>query len=154
MAVGVPPLASRSTRLSARLLDGLLCFAVALPGAIWLVIAALGSASLGHGPRDDTPVYLAESVVLISLLSLSIYQWKLLATRGQTLGKKWMNIRILRQDGSPVTFVRAVAIREWVFLVLWVSPVLVLVDILAIFGIEQRCLHDRFSGTKVIASAS
>ena len=68
-----------------------------------------------------------------------------------------MRVRIVRaDDGGNPGFLGAVVLRNMVRHVLIAVPVLgglfALADILAIFGEERRCLHDRIAGTKVVES--
>jgi hypothetical protein len=55
-------------------------------------------------------------IVVLSIAALWAYQWYLLSTTGQTLGKRWSGIRIVKVDGSPLTFVSAVLVRSWAVL--------------------------------------
>jgi uncharacterized RDD family membrane protein YckC len=93
-------------------------------------------------------------LVIAPFAALWIYQWYLVSTTGQTLGKRWAGIRIVKVDGSPVTFVSAVLMRSWVFsaltMVPYIGTVLALADIVMIFGSERRTVHDHLAGTQVI----
>jgi uncharacterized RDD family membrane protein YckC len=138
-------LARRGSRLVARLLDGLVLMVGMIPGIVAMVITLQG--------HNDVPA-VGFSLMGIGALGVCGYQWYLLATTAQTLGKKWMRIRIVRADGSPTNFVNLVVLRNWVIAVLnsvpGVGGVVGLADVLFIFGKEQRCLHDLIAGTKVI----
>ena len=105
---------------------------------------------------------------LIGLMALMVlaflaYQWYLVATTGQSLAKRWMGIKIVRLDGSPVGFVHGVLLRSWVISMatnaISTTPglrtlgrLVHLVDALMIFGEERRCLHDHIAGTRVIVA--
>lgn len=101
----------------------------------------------------------------------------LLATRGQTIGKKILGLRIIKADGENPGFVGAFLLRTAVPLLLyamplmfyavswrsgpdslvmitWLGVVFFLIDILFIYGEEQRCLHDRMAGTIVVKNAA
>lgn len=168
------PLASRGARLGARLLDGLLAFVTMVPGMIWL-FTAMDSASsrrysgsydpysssydpyassYSSGPNFDDMIG-PLAVMLLPVLALSIYQWVLISKQGQTLGKKWLNIKIVKLDGSPVDFVSGVVLREWVqgFInnLPWVGGIIALIDACMIFSQDQQCMHDKIAKTKVIA---
>ena len=146
--------AGRGSRLGAALLDFLLLVAAFIPA---LLVAYVGQGTL--------PPTLA--VLSLAIVPLVIYQWYLISTTGQTLGKKWLRIRIVKLDGSPVNFVSGVLVRNWVpwlcvqgvalFLrtsqgQLGANPasLLNLVDVLFIFGSASRCVHDYIAGTRVV----
>lgn len=130
-------------RVQASMLDGVLSIGIALPV---LLIASATKAS-GSG---------LSVIVILTIAALWAYQWYLVCTTGQTLGKRWAGVRIVKVDGSPLSFVSAVVLRSWVFALLGaipgIGPLLGLADVLAIFGSEHRCLHDQLAGTKVVVA--
>ncbi len=133
-------LASRTKRLLARLVDGLLgVLAVVIVGTIIAITVGGGKAIIG---------------AVVAGLSFMIYQYYLLATISQTLGKRFMNIIIIDKDGNPCGFLTNVILREWIIGLIGLFPVvgviIRLVDILFIFRTDRRCIHDMIAGTKVI----
>jgi uncharacterized RDD family membrane protein YckC len=145
-------LAERGTRLGARILDGLLLFGTAIPGVIIAAMTVSSSFTRGRPTPGDIGMFVA--VMTLFTIPLVLYQWYLLATTGQTLGKRWLGIKVVKMDGAPVDFVSGVFLRNWVpgmiGFVPTVGPIFGLVDILFIFGNERRCLHDMIAGTKVV----
>jgi uncharacterized RDD family membrane protein YckC len=139
-------LADRGTRLVAVLLDSV----VALPLVILGVIVAV----VGKG--NDTVVAIGIGVVVLAALALVVYQIVLLATRGQTLGKRWMKVKIVALDGTNPGFVKAVLLRAFVNGLIGAVPYLgmiySLVDILMIFRDDRRCIHDLIAGTRVVVA--
>jgi len=137
------PLATRWSRLGARLLDGLIVMLGATPGAAMYV--------LNGSKLEMTPIML----IAVGVLGISIYQWVRVVQSGQTLGKRALNIKVVKNDGSPVGFVDGIILREWVVAFMGVIPFIgrfiQLIDWLMIFGADQRCLHDQIAKTKVIA---
>lgn len=132
------PLAERGTRLGAAIVDGML-----------YVVPAI-FAGIGFG-AELIPLGL---LGFVGIFALAIYQWYLISTTGQSLAKKWMGIRIVMEDGSPVDFVHGVLLRSWVIGVAnQIIPFFGLVDALMIFGEQRRCLHDHIASTKVIVAA-
>ena len=80
-----------------------------------------------------------------------IYQIRLLVTQGQTLGKKIMNIRIVSYDDGMIPGAgKLLGLRYVVNGLLGQIPGYAFVDVLFIFGQEQRCIHDYLAGTKVV----
>jgi uncharacterized RDD family membrane protein YckC len=87
-------------------------------------------------------------------LGLAIFQTYLLSTRGQTLGKRWMGIKIVKLDGTAPGFVHAVLLRIFVNALIGSIPkaggVYSLVDVLMIFRQDRRCAHDLIASTRVV----
>lgn len=135
--------ASRWSRLMARGLDGLFDVACVAPGAM-IVLASNGASS---------SVNTASLVSLFALLGLQILQWSLLASTGQTLGKRLRRIRIIKIDGSQAGFGAGVVLRSWlmmIFVALMIGIPVAAVDPFFILGGERRCLHDYIAGTRVV----
>lgn len=147
MDLGSPPnamnLADVGTRLVGAILDGLLYLPALIPGVI---VAGFESG------EELSP--LAIAVLVLGMLGLAVVQCTMIATSGQSIAKKILKIRIVRQDGSPVNFVHGVVLRSWLMAFLTNVPffgaIIALVDALMIFGNERRCLHDRIASTDVI----
>src|SRR3954463_11403997 len=96
-----PPLAGFGARLGATLLDLLILWGL---GMIVLLLAALASIPVGFG-----------GWLLLMLVVGGIYYAATMTRRGarsgQTIGKEAANIRVVRNDGRPVTL-KTVALRE------------------------------------------
>jgi uncharacterized RDD family membrane protein YckC len=143
-------LADRSVRLAALIIDILLLLAaIIIPG---IAVEALTSS------QSETLSDPAAIAGVAGMLALSIYQWYGIATAGQTLGKRWTSIMVVKVDGSPVGFVRGVMLRAWLFDALEgfpvVGPLFLVIDSLFIFGEERRCVHDWLAGTIVVKANS
>lgn len=91
---------------------------------------------------------------LVGFAFFLLFHGYLLATRGQTIGKMLVKIRIVRTDGSRASFARLVGLRFLVnslfTLVPVVGPLYGLVDALFIFRAERRCVHDLIADTVVV----
>ncbi|WP_437984999.1 RDD family protein [Sorangium sp. So ce117] len=150
-------LAERGTRLGARIIDNLLLVGSMIPAAILL----LATGALDYAAHSEEKAYLVLSVgALLGPLPLVIYQWYLIATRGQTLGKKWTKIKIIKTDGSRVDFASGVVLRNWLIALPGLVPgvgrllhaIFNVMNGLMIFDDDRRCLHDRIAGTKVVVA--
>jgi uncharacterized RDD family membrane protein YckC len=98
-----PALANRSLRFAATLIDDVLYY---LP--ILLVSVPL----LSTTPSEPDDAELGGQLIFFGLslsVGLTLYQAYLISSRGQSLGKRWMGIRIVREDGGPVDFVSVLA---------------------------------------------
>ena len=146
------PLANRSARLSAILLDGFVMF-------LGMLVMLTGVGLATYGQKAGLPI--GKGVVItmvlggVILMAVVGYQIYLLATRGQTLGKRWVKIRIVKLDGSNPGFVGAVLLRAGVNGIISGIPYLgglyALIDVLFIFRDDRRCIHDLIAGTRVIS---
>lgn len=143
-------LAGRGTRLGAAMIDGGLALASALPGL-------LAMAAMMDGSEEDGLI-LGGVLLFFGLLGLGIYQMYLISTTGQSLGKKWLGIKIIKIDGMPCGFVHGVLLRSWVMSFIAqvpiIGPIASIVDPLLIFGDERRCLHDLIASTKVVIASN
>ena len=153
------PLAERSTRLAANFIDNVIAAVACLPGGLLFGAAALQSLLSGRLPSSEEvnvgQLLLGIGLLAAAVLTVAIVQLWMLTKRGQTLGKRMLDIRIVRHadDGNP-GFASAVLLRAIVPGVIGAMPYLgvifALVDICFIFRADRRCLHDLIAGTKVV----
>ena len=138
-------LAGRGARLASAVIDSLL-----------LVVLAVGAVVLGTTLFNfDTEGAMAE--VLIAVVALGLFLvingW-FLHSRGQTIGKMIMKVRITRIDGQRTTGMDTIVKRVFPTGLLSMIPVVgsifSLVDVLFIFRQDRRCLHDLIAGTEVV----
>jgi uncharacterized RDD family membrane protein YckC len=69
---------------------------------------------------------------------------------GQSIGKKLLNIKVVRTDGGPITLGRLFWLRNVVNGLISVVPLYGLIDVLFIFGENRQCLHDKLADSVVI----
>ncbi len=142
-----PVLASRGQRFRASLLD--VVVALVLLGLIaWLT---------SWNPFKPGNTSMFATGIRNTILGFGLFvlaHGYLLATRGQTIGKAVVKIRIVRSDGSSASFWQLVGMRYGVTSVISALPIVGglygLVDSLAIFRESRLCLHDQIAGTMVI----
>jgi uncharacterized RDD family membrane protein YckC len=162
-APGVPPidsaeLAGRGTRLGASLLDSLIAFICCLPALILAGSAILQAAISGErNPEnvDSGRMLIGIALMGCALLILAIVQIWMLTTRGQTLGKRMLGIRIVKfADQSNPGCVGAFLMRAVVPGIIGAIPYLgfifSIVDVCFIFREDRRCIHDLIAGTQVV----
>jgi uncharacterized RDD family membrane protein YckC len=93
----------------------------------------------------------------VGVAMLAIQGW-LLYRYGQTIGKRALGIRIVRRDGRRASLARLLLLRMVVpgavAMIPLVGALIVLVDVLFIFGDARRCLHDLLADTIVVTAAS
>ncbi len=151
----VVELASPWVRMGARILDF-------LPLALIGIVAAI-VAPFFAGPAEQS----GGMVVLLMLLAMLVftgYQIWLMTRYGQSLGKRLLGIRVIKEDGSNPGFVRYVLLREFAFnlilqfigLIPLLGPLVVLVVWVACVVMlfledrDHRTLQDMLANTLVV----
>jgi uncharacterized RDD family membrane protein YckC len=143
-------------RFLARLIDGVLLFIVGLVIRIPLGLM-MGGAALTMNRNDPAaglamvPALIAASgVATILQIAVAVaYEVYFVSTRGGTLGKIALGLRIVRADGGPVSMGLAVGR----YFAQWLSAFILFIGfIMAGFDPEKRALHDRICNTRVIFS--
>lgn len=139
-------LASPWIRLGAVTLDTL------IPGFVALVVTLI--AVLFSNPGDvELLIYAVGGLVFLAYL---LFQLKLLAENGWTLGKKICGIKIIRSNGEEAAVGRIFGLRIVLPGLLGIIPIVGfvfgLVDALFIFSDRNRTLHDRFADTLVVVA--
>ena len=126
-------LADRGERLGAIILDGLI-FALMV-----------------YVPLFVTAGYFGLNLwAFAGFIVCLVINYRLLSRNGQSIGKKLLNIKVVRPDGSRASLARVFWVRSVLNGVLGVVPLYTIVDFLFIFGEARRCLHDRLADTIVI----
>ncbi len=152
---GYPP-ASITARFIAYTIDQILLMVATAVGVVTL-IAMMKNGLIPKPSSSDRSADLSAmtNLLMIGILPamVCVCQWILLATSGQTLGKKLMLIRVVNMQGRLPGFLYAVVLRSWLRAILYCFPFAWLIDYLFIFGESKRAGHDWISGTQVIAQA-
>ena len=143
-------LAGRGARLGAYLIDWILVGAVA--GVIGYTAGLME-----RFMRQDTTATLW--LAAIGLVVYGVINGRLLATRGQTVGKKLVGVRIVDAPTRQIvavwkSFGLRVAVIQAITAVPLVGALFGLLDVLFIFGERRRCLHDLLAGTVVVEVAA
>lgn len=147
---GVPvhelEMASIGRRFAALLLDGLV---LAVPLILLIILVAVPLGLLGS--EENMGLALFSQLVLSMMLGTVyiLYEGLMLASGGQTVGKKAMNLKVVTAEGNDIAtsqaWTRAVS-RQLLGLV----PCLGLIDYLVAFGQEKTCIHDILAKTRVV----
>jgi len=134
-------LAGRGTRLAASIIDTVL---------LWIpLFLILFLADISMTKQTATQGLVIGLGGFALWLALNGY---LLHTAGQTLGKKFLKIRIVRRDGRATTDIIVKRMLPiWAISLIPFGGVINLINALCIFRKDRRCLHDLIADTKVIA---
>lgn len=148
--------ADRGTRLGAAIVDGIIFMVmVYLPVIIFVIAGAATAAPAGEdleAASSGIPVLFLVGFGL-GFIGLVVWCWltyKYVAENGQTMAKRWLQIKVVRSDGSPASVGRIFWLRNIVNTLLGIVPLYGLVDLLFIFGEAQQCLHDKIADTIVV----
>ena len=155
--------ATRTSRFLAFLVD-------MSPAVIVGIMAAVMMPGLMKGDFGSSFASLGLFIFVFAVASIAWVVWNivLLYRYGQTVGKKTLGIRVVRKDGSRVSFARFFFLRGLAIGVLgaivggiggamhfrFAGNIVTLVDYLMIFGAAHRCLHDLIADTRVVTAAS
>lgn len=87
---------------------------------------------------------------IFSLILLAVYMMVMEGSKGQTIGKMLLNLKVVREDGGPITMkeaqTRALAV------LLWILIIPILLDLIWVADEGQR-LGDKWAHTTVIKVA-
>lgn len=147
-AEGEQALATRWQRLWAAIVDVVVALA-----AIWLLTVFTPWSPFNLNPGPD--LWATGLVNLaIGFITFVVLHGYLLASRGQTIGKVALGIRIVRTDGSRASLGRLLGLRYGIGSAAMAIPVVgnvyAIVDALLIFRQSRRCLHDNIADTIVV----
>jgi uncharacterized RDD family membrane protein YckC len=147
-ASGEAQLAGRGARLGGAIIDGVILL------GLWWLVGLLTPWNIFSPKMAEAGVMAMLGMQLIGLLLFALVNGYLLMTRGQTVGKLLLGMRIVRPDGSAATPGRVIGLRYGVGWMLSALPVVgmvyALVDCLLIFRADRRCLHDMIADTIVV----
>jgi uncharacterized RDD family membrane protein YckC len=167
-------LAERGTRLLAATVDELILLAISLPmiiGAMPAMVALIAGEADFESPRSMESLRTLESLDTMSVLRpmlggpgttitiLALIAWCiitawLIATNGQSIGKRLVGIKVVRTDGSRASFARIFLLRNVVNglpnLLPYVGLLYQLIDPLLIYQESRQCLHDKLADTIVV----
>ncbi|MEM7469104.1 MAG: RDD family protein [Pseudomonadota bacterium] len=141
-------LASRWARLGASIVDGVTIMIVTLP------VMYLTGGFEGISENQQPSFLHSMGMAILSIVVFAIINTKSLIDRGQTLGKKLLNVRAVSAvNGETAT--REQLLRRYAVYLLpnqipFLGGIFSLVNILFIFGSRKRCIHDIVGDTIVV----
>ena len=154
--------ADRLTRLASAVVDFLISVAGAMPGVLVIgtaffdiVIAAARGQEPDLSNMNAGRLLIGFSLIGLASLTLLGVQIYLISTRGQSLAKCLLGLRIVRTaDGSNPGFIHGWLLRAFVpgliGLLPMVGNIFTIVNYCFIFREDRRCLHDLIADTRVV----
>lgn len=152
-------LGSRWVRLGAAILDQVIlgfCLIPSIPiFGLDFVVDLLNNPEGPIDPIEPARALLGLATILALVGAYMIVQIWWLTTRGQTIAKRMLGLRIVRvTDGGNPGFVNAFLLRSLVPALIGGIPlvggIFTLTDVLFIFRSDRRCVHDFMAGTRVV----
>ncbi len=148
-------LAPRSSRLYAYLIDSFMYFIPVLP---ILTIILENESLLSETAQPDVEMSLSFIIILIisivAIIAIFILNLMYLYQNGQTIGKKILNIKIVRTDYSRASLGRIIILRHFIMGLIggipMVGNIILLGNYLMIFRQDRRCVHDHIADTIVV----
>jgi uncharacterized RDD family membrane protein YckC len=149
-ANAVGALASRAQRFFAALIDGIILMILLFPVAS---MAGLWEA-MSRGERS--PLGTTVMMGVAGFAAYLLVNGYLLASSGQTVGKRLLKIKIVGMDGAQPTLAHIVTRRvlplQLIGLIPMVGQLLGFADALFIFRGDKRCIHDLIANTQVVSA--
>ncbi|HEX6164930.1 MAG TPA: RDD family protein [Vicinamibacterales bacterium] len=145
-------LAERSSRLGAAIVDSLIFTAmVYIPLIVGTMIGGLmGGAAADGGEPNPVFVLVGFGLGLVGFVVWIYMTLKQMSATGQSLAKKYFNIKVVRTDGSQASLSNLIWRRNVLNGLLGIIPLYGLIDVLLIFGEERKCIHDKIADTLVV----
>jgi len=147
-----PDLAGRGRRLGAYLID------LIIAGIVLVILAVLNiGISFEDVARDPMTQQMSTAGGIAYLVIFMVINGYLLVTKGQTLGKLALDIRIVdAASNGAATAVKILGLRYVLVMLVGAIPIigglLGVIDFLFIFREDRRCVHDLIAGTKVVSN--
>jgi len=145
-------LASRGERFAAKTIDGVIGLIISFTALIFIPFPIEMGMSEAEINAVIWPFILKTSVYSV-LAYLTVHGYTLYHD-AQTVGKRFINIRIENCQGQKAPFLKIIFFRYLPFAILPLVPVigtfLAFANILFIFRKDRRCIHDHVAGTQVM----
>ena len=141
--------ADRGTRLAAAIVDSIIFGAMVYAPLMFAMISGSAKAESGTA-NTDTTLVLAAGLTFVGFVVWCWLTISRMKANGQSIAKKFLHIKVVRTDGSPVSLGRLIGLRNIVTMLISFIPLYSILDMLFIFGESRRCLHDKLADTIVV----
>jgi uncharacterized RDD family membrane protein YckC len=136
-------------------------FAAAMIDAVLMYAPLVLLGGLAYMISDTEAALTTVGLTAVLLLTpIGILQLVWISSRGQTIGKRVMGIKIVKMDMTPGGFWSFAVVRGGAvpllsgiidaILPLRIGSLLILIDCLFVFAKDHRCLHDHLAKTRVV----
>jgi uncharacterized RDD family membrane protein YckC len=142
--------ADRGSRLGAAILDGFIFFGMVFTPMFVGSVLGASTRDAGAISGDGAALVIAGALTLVGFGAWCWLTLRYVRRNGQSIGKKLVNIKVVRTDGSAVSLSRFFWLRNVVNSLIGFVPLYGFIDVLFIFGESRQCLHDKIADTMVI----
>ncbi|GES29764.1 RDD family protein [Streptomyces angustmyceticus] len=149
---GMPPLANRGRRLVARIIDAII---IGVPVSVIMTLIVGG---VDYFSTDSVEAGRQSTVSGVTMLVYLVYEGLMISSRGQTLGKMAMKIRVAMLSNGSIPTAQASWIRAAVYTLPEIVPccgfIFWLVNVLWCTWDQpyHQCLHDKAAKTVVVST--
>lgn len=148
-ADSLPILASLTDRFAAALVDGLISsLPLTIPMIIIFGFDGIKELYIKYGILYTLLILIAGQLVFFLVNGRLLYKY------GQSIGKRFLEIKIVDLQGNVPELFRSYGLRYFVPslfpLLPFLGGLISLTDILFIFRKDRRCMHDHLASTRVI----
>lgn len=142
--------AERLTRLGAAILDGIIFGAMVYLPMVLAFVAGGAAGAFENEDEGGRALIVGFGAALIGFIAWAWLTILYVKRNSQTIAKKITGIKVVRSDGSPISFGRLFWLRNVVNAIISIVPLYSIIDLLFIFGDQQQCLHDKLADSIVI----
>lgn len=143
-----PKEAERLQRLFAAIIDAVISIVATVPLLLFF------GAERFEAAQNEVDVELVVISFIYGVVSLIVIHGFFLHQYAQTIGKRYMNIRIENLDGTKASFSKILYLRflpiGLIAQIPGIGPIIAIMDSLFIFRGDRRCIHDHIAGTRVM----
>lgn len=140
--------ADRGARLGASILDSFF-FGLTVYAPFLIAVAVLGWVAQGNS--DGASAWVVAGLVGCAGFAVWLFVTiKFMKQNGQSIGKKLLNIKVVRSNGTAASVGRLIWLRNVLNWFISIVPLYGIIDTLFIFGESRQCLHDKIADTIVI----
>ena len=148
-------LAERGIRLAAVIVDGIISLLVVLPLLIGVGVGAMVAMAEGGELQVGAAAGIGFLFSFVLGVVWTVVTILFVSRNGQTIGKKLLDIKVVRRDGSKASLGRIFWLRNVVAQLPTVVPygigtIYSIVDHCFIFASNRQCLHDKIADTVVV----
>ena len=118
---------------------------------LWLIVYVIGSTVVAEGyiAADENYVLLGFILFVFGFIGLAVGQLIMMMKRSQTIGKYWLGIRVVDQQGKPLDIARYLG-REILDYFFSAIGIILISAVMILVRNDRRSLSDLLLNTQVV----